>query len=575
MAACVPAARSAEPLPGVKLEVAGNDQVLWLAVGQFDTAEAAYFYRFATLDKTATQLRSVMKIEPQKGTIGHLAVVGRELHVFFGQDAHFREDGAHYRYDQTGGDRALSLPGPTMPAAVAGESSGDRPRLWAVVSAGTAAAVRAEWERQRQGRASQPAEPAASAPENGVTIASSEALWTSGPSLASETYHLVQYDGARWSPGFVGPRECSRGKRFWLAVGENRFHLFWQDQTIDREVRYAWREADQWMPGTSLQLDAPPGKAFAGVINARVIFASPTPGADSLLRIAAWVWQPGSSSSAGAWSRLPGLEESAGQELTLPADAVMGGFADKLVVTRAGERSPEVAFFSPATGGPPDKPFEEIPLAGAGMSKTQRHLRDLLATLVVASLLLLVFWRRQESIAAPIPLPAGVVVAGPGKRAAAALIDMIPAALIANAIWFESIRRFVLESQAAFAAGQSEQIEIPDGVVWAWLFFILVYTAWGIVFEILWQATPGKRLMRCQVRREDFDRPNVAQVVIRNLSKIIELMPYLQIWPFMLVVFFTRNHQRMGDLLARTLVVEQQHIVAGSGEDFGDGQNPD
>jgi len=431
------------------------------------------------------------------------------------------------------------------------------------------------WERQRQGGASQPAETSVSGPENGVTIATPEALWTSGPSLDSETYHLVQYDGARWVPGFAGPPECSHGKRFWLAVSENRFHLFWQAHLDDREVRYVWREADQWVPGASLLLDAPPGEAYAGVINARVIFASPMPGADGVLRIAAWVWQPGPSPSAGAWSQLPGLEESAGQELTLPADVVVGGFADKLVVARAGEQPPAYAFFSSAAGGPPDKPFDEIPLAGAGISKTQRHLRDLVATLVVASLLLLVFWRRQESIAAPIPLPAGVVVAGPGKRAAAALIDMIPAAVTANAIWFESIRRFVLESQAAFAAKQSEQVEIPDSLVWAWVCFILVYTAWGIIFEILWQATPGKRLMRCEVRREDFDRPNVAQIIIRNLSKIIELMPYLQIWPFMLVVFFTRNHQRMGDLLARTLVVEQQHVVASSDEHLDDEQHSD
>jgi uncharacterized RDD family membrane protein YckC len=39
---------------------------------------------------------------------------------------------------------------------------------------------------------------------------------------------------------------------------------------------------------------------------------------------------------------------------------------------------------------------------------------------------------------------------------------------------------------------------------------------------------------------------------------MIELEPFLQIWPFLLIVFFTHNRQRLGDLLAHTVVVEPQ-----------------
>jgi uncharacterized RDD family membrane protein YckC len=197
------------------------------------------------------------------------------------------------------------------------------------------------------------------------------------------------------------------------------------------------------------------------------------------------------------------------------------------------------------------------------MSRGQRNLRDLVATLVVAALLLLVFWRRQESIATTIPLPVGVAVAGPGKRAAAALVDMIPAALMAGAFWFDAVRQFIAETQAAVVTGQGEQVQAPQAVIWAWMCFVGIYTGWCIVFEARWHTTPGKRLLGCEVRMENFEKPNIVQIVIRNITKFVELMPYLQIWPFMLVVFFTRNHQRVGDLLAHTLVLERHQVVSG------------
>jgi uncharacterized RDD family membrane protein YckC len=98
--------------------------------------------------------------------------------------------------------------------------------------------------------------------------------------------------------------------------------------------------------------------------------------------------------------------------------------------------------------------------------------------------------------------------------------------------------------------------------------FVGIYIVWCIVFEMLWRTTPGKRLLGCEVRLENFEKPYAVQIVIRNITKFVELMPYLQIWPFLLVVLFTRNHQRVGDLLAHTLVVERQQVVGGG--DFDD-----
>ena len=127
------AALPAEKKPAIRLFAAGNDRALWLIVGRWDEQEKTYCSSFAMMDATSTQARVVASIIPQKGTIERVAAIGNELSVFYGPDAAFNEDGAHYRYDRSGGGRAMSLPGAVMPAAIAGESAGDPPRLWAVV----------------------------------------------------------------------------------------------------------------------------------------------------------------------------------------------------------------------------------------------------------------------------------------------------------------------------------------------------------------------------------------------------------------------------------------------------------
>ena len=101
----------------------------------------------------------------------------------------------------------------------------------------------------------------------------------------------------------------------------------------------------------------------------------------------------------------------------------------------------------------------------------------------------------------------GVKVNGGTMKSQAMVVRDAPAALVAGSIWYQPIREFILESQAAIAAGQNEVVTAPDAVIWAWLCYAVIYTVWCTVFEILWGATPGKRLMGCEVRRESFGEP--------------------------------------------------------------------
>ncbi len=97
-----PAAVGQSTQPALKLAAAGNDSVLWLVVGQWDSQQEALFHRFAFQDKSSGRLLGVPQIRPQKGRVERWAVVGQKLHLFYGRDEDFAEDGAHYSYDRSG-----------------------------------------------------------------------------------------------------------------------------------------------------------------------------------------------------------------------------------------------------------------------------------------------------------------------------------------------------------------------------------------------------------------------------------------------------------------------------------------
>lgn len=589
-------AEVAEAGGAVDLQVAGNDEILWTVVGQWNSEASCFFYRFAQMDKTATQLRAAARILPQKGHIKRVAVVGESLHVFFGKDAVFAQDGAHYSYNWSGGYRELPLPGPVMPEAVAGAVVGSRPRLWAVVDRQTAAKVLQAQKERAERLGTQPAEGSAL---DGAFSLESSGLDIRVSASDGSAFHLVQYDGVAWYVGFAAPDECADAKRFWLCLGEGRMHLLWEDPAA--RVHYAWREKDRWVPGPTLDPGGTFVRAYAGLINRELTLAllDRDPEPPHALQPEVWTtcraendtWQWKATATLQAAPPIqndpddpdePDVEAgpatqpaSATGELMLSQEARFGGFLDKLAVVQRRGGGAELAFYSPVSGGQPIRRFQEVPLAmPAPELRRQRGFRDFVATLIVAAVLLLVFWRRQESISSPIPLPAGILVVGPGKRALAAIIDMLPASFVVSFFWQKPLETFSQQFWAAFSAGDTEAMEAlqtPPELIWAWGTFLVAYTLYCIGFEVFWRATPGKRLLNCEVKFETLENPNAIQFIIRNVTKVIELLPYLQIWPFMLVVFFTRNHQRVGDLLARTIVVERQFVVMeGPDEDIED-----
>ena len=94
------------------------------------------------------------------------------------------------------------------------------------------------------------------------------------------------------------------------------------------------------------------------------------------------------------------------------------------------------------------------------------------------------------------------------------------------------------------------------------LAFVLM-AGYFAVFEWIWNGqTPGKRWLKLRVIREDGRPINFFEAMTRNLLREFDIMPF----PFysigLISVFATDKDQRVGDLVAGTVVVREREAEA-------------
>jgi uncharacterized RDD family membrane protein YckC len=98
-----------------------------------------------------------------------------------------------------------------------------------------------------------------------------------------------------------------------------------------------------------------------------------------------------------------------------------------------------------------------------------------------------------------------------------------------------------------------------------WVFAIviivvfLLFTSYFAIFEWIWNGqTPGKKLLKLRVIREDGRPVTLWETIARNLMRLFDIMPL----PFysigFIAVFLSSRDQRIGDLFAGTVVVRER-----------------
>jgi len=152
-------------------------------------------------------------------------------------------------------------------------------------------------------------------------------------------------------------------------------------------------------------------------------------------------------------------------------------------------------------------------------------------------------------------------LAGVGSRFLAASVDtfiqyalimLILLSLFTVQAWaapFDALRDF-----GGTAAG--------DGSVWLVALFLLAIflLVWGywVVFELLWNGqTPGKRLMRLRVLRDNGYPIGFIESLIRNLVRFVDFLPMFYGIGVITMLIDPRS-RRLGDLAAGTIVVKER-----------------
>jgi uncharacterized RDD family membrane protein YckC len=161
--------------------------------------------------------------------------------------------------------------------------------------------------------------------------------------------------------------------------------------------------------------------------------------------------------------------------------------------------------------------------------------------------------RDQLNIDTPELVAIEMPLAGIGSRFIAILIDY----LILGAF----LLLLLLVSAIVIPA-----LHIFGGVSANWaigIFFLIVFfMQWGYfsLFEVLWKGrTPGKRAAKIRVIHQSGRGITFLESLARNLVRFIDYLPGFYAVG-VVAMFMSRQHQRLGDMVAGTLVVRDRDV---------------
>lgn len=134
-------------------------------------------------------------------------------------------------------------------------------------------------------------------------------------------------------------------------------------------------------------------------------------------------------------------------------------------------------------------------------------------------------------------------LAGPAQRGRALLSDLL----------YQSLILVLMFVATAFATELFRVTFLFDGLWIAEIFLVV----WGypVFFEVYSEGqTPGKRRHRLRVMSENGDQLTPTASILRNLLRLVDFLPFGFAGGF-LAMLFTSRFQRLGDLVARTVVI--------------------
>lgn len=151
------------------------------------------------------------------------------------------------------------------------------------------------------------------------------------------------------------------------------------------------------------------------------------------------------------------------------------------------------------------------------------------------------------SIVTPEGIHLALTLAGPGSRFIALVVDYI----------------FILIFVKIFTSLAGSLSLISQDVSFAMILLLRVIVSWGyfVIFDG-WNRgqSPGKRLLGLRVVDKNGFSLAPSQVILRNIFRVIDTLPLF----YLLgggICMFSRHYQRIGDMIAGTVVTFDRHFT--------------
>lgn len=152
-------------------------------------------------------------------------------------------------------------------------------------------------------------------------------------------------------------------------------------------------------------------------------------------------------------------------------------------------------------------------------------------------------------------------LAGIGNRALALAIDYtLMAGFLALFLWL-----WLLFSEQLFSYLDQLQIDYSGLANWllaiAALLTFFVWIGYFVGFETVWRGqTPGKRLTKIRVIREDGRPARLPQAILRALLRPVDDVLSIGVW----MIVLSPHEKRLGDWVAGTVVVQEERTIVAS-----------
>ena len=562
----------ASPLPAaattrlrVPLFAAGDGHVIWLAVPRVDDAHAEGFELLSHAADSSTWHASTHNLTqthwtqqgfPQALLLYHLST-GESIPYIIGSNGWIN------RYSMEDSQSANELPGGQDPKAAAGGNE----QLFVITRT---SAIPIAVPTSAPATTAATSSPAATAPATQpASPAPFNCYWFPPPSSTAPAATQNAQSGSNWvalaplgTPGADPARVPTHSSWLSLAAANGRLIALWIDPSrpstlVVRALDFAAANS-QW--SEPIDSEIPQAQAPGGVSRLYAIFLDGTlyalwtvPTGNSVELCGGWLSTD--PKSPDAWKLLP---VNFLQPMSLGA-AGQGIFADQDVAVAPAENSilaiirnredllTQLLFDD--HGRPISSPTAveaQSPRPGA------TQIGQNIAMVLFVLLMTLSLWQwRQKS--AEITLPAGTVIAPLHLRAAAFFIDVVIPyiiILVVFNIWKSGGNPFSLITSWINSLSRPEEL-VQSPELLAFLGLYLVHVTLG---ELFFRRSLGKACVGLRVAMYDGTPATAAAVLIRNAIRLPEVVVAIAA----IYICLSDRRQRLGDLLAHTLVVAQQ-----------------